>query len=374
MSLRRLDRNADGDFADSGGGGDGIFFMATDIQFSVVAVLDDAGVLYERVAYSPYGRAEHRWGGDVNGDGAVDYYDAQAVINGAGKSIGDSGYHPDLDLDRDGSILPYGVSEDITRVQAFGTRAALPTGWISGPRDEDGPDNEVGYAGYRFNLEEQIYCVRFRHYSPRLGRWLERDPAGYVDGGSLYQYVSSNSVTGLDPLGLAPNNASDSACCKQPPLEFFVGSRDTQLADPVEQSVANCLGGHVDIYYGDELIRVGKGGAGAPGQLVVDGVKLELLTRRTKGSLWMDPKHAGPSKPCSLASDADIVWCLRNYPVSKRAQSDTDNCQTDVYDAMKACCVDGYSSVSTNYRSASARCFEWILIIVPKLPFGPIMP
>ncbi|MBX3323307.1 MAG: hypothetical protein KF757_09985 [Phycisphaeraceae bacterium] len=85
MSLRRLDRNADGDFADSG---DGIFFMATDVQFSVVAVLDDAGVLHERVAYSPYGRAEHRWGGDINGDGAIDDFDAQAVINGAGKSMG----------------------------------------------------------------------------------------------------------------------------------------------------------------------------------------------------------------------------------------------------------------------------------------------
>ncbi|MBX3322567.1 MAG: RHS repeat-associated core domain-containing protein, partial [Phycisphaeraceae bacterium] len=74
--------------------------------------------------------------------------------------------------------------------------------WISGPRDEDGPDNEVGYAGYRFNCEEQIYCVRFRHYSPRLGRWLERDPAGYVDGGSLYEYVRSSPVRYNDPFGL----------------------------------------------------------------------------------------------------------------------------------------------------------------------------
>ncbi|MCW5763649.1 MAG: RHS repeat-associated core domain-containing protein [Phycisphaeraceae bacterium] len=133
------------------------------------------------------------------------------MINGEGKSIGDSGYHADMDLDRDGSILPYGVSEDITRVAAFGTRAALPKGWISGPRDEDGPDNEVGYAGYRFNCEEQIYCVRFRHYSPRLGRWIERDPAGYVDGGNLYQYGSSDPIMFVDPSGLA-SGRPDMAC------------------------------------------------------------------------------------------------------------------------------------------------------------------
>ena len=30
-----------------------------------------------------------------------------------------------------------------------------------------------------------------RHYVPGHGRWLQRDPAGYVDGMSLYEYVSS---------------------------------------------------------------------------------------------------------------------------------------------------------------------------------------
>lgn len=43
-------------------------FLATDVQFSVVAVLTDLGHLSERVAYSPYGRAEHRWADDVNAD------------------------------------------------------------------------------------------------------------------------------------------------------------------------------------------------------------------------------------------------------------------------------------------------------------------
>ena len=33
-------------------------------------------------------------------------------------------------------------------------------------------------------------------------RWLERDPAGYQDGPSLYSYLGSNPMAGTDPYGL----------------------------------------------------------------------------------------------------------------------------------------------------------------------------
>jgi len=36
-----------------------------------------------------------------------------------------------------------------------------------------------------------------------LGRWLQRDPAGYVDGANLYEYVMSSPVDMLDRMGLA---------------------------------------------------------------------------------------------------------------------------------------------------------------------------
>jgi hypothetical protein len=44
--------------------------------------------------------------------------------------------------------------------------------------------------------------VRYRTYSPTLGRWLERDPAGYVDGMGLYEYVRGGAVAAVDPSGL----------------------------------------------------------------------------------------------------------------------------------------------------------------------------
>lgn len=41
------------------------------------------------------------------------------------------------------------------------------------------------------------------HYRPGLGRWIERDPAGYVDTPNLHEYGLSDPTIMLDPDGLA---------------------------------------------------------------------------------------------------------------------------------------------------------------------------
>lgn len=43
--------------------------------------------------------------------------------------------------------------------------------------------------------------VASAHYDPALGRWLERDLAGFVDGMNLYQYVRCEPTTLRDPFG-----------------------------------------------------------------------------------------------------------------------------------------------------------------------------
>jgi RHS repeat-associated protein len=63
--------------------------------------------------------------------------------------------------------------------------------------------NEVLYCGYRYDSETGLYHVRNRMYHPLLGRWLTRDPLGYVDGMSLYEYCRGNPATKLDGMGLA---------------------------------------------------------------------------------------------------------------------------------------------------------------------------
>jgi hypothetical protein len=39
-------------------------------------------------------------------------------------------------------------------------------------------------------------------YQPAVGRWMQRDPAGYPDGANSYQDVRSNPAAGTDPQGL----------------------------------------------------------------------------------------------------------------------------------------------------------------------------
>ena len=43
-------------------------------------------------------------------------------------------------------------------------------------------------------------------YSSALGRWVQQDPAGYIDGANRYNVVSSNPVHRLDPSGLDDNS------------------------------------------------------------------------------------------------------------------------------------------------------------------------
>jgi RHS repeat-associated protein len=64
-------------------------------------------------------------------------------------------------------------------------------------------DNPIGWDGYVFDRESGLYTVRFRTYETGLGRWIERDPVGYVDGMTLFQYVRSAPSFSSDPFGLA---------------------------------------------------------------------------------------------------------------------------------------------------------------------------
>ena len=42
----------------------------------------------------------------------------------------------------------------------------------------------------------------YRHYDPTVGRYVQPDPMGFVDGPSLYAYAKSAPTTEVDPKGL----------------------------------------------------------------------------------------------------------------------------------------------------------------------------
>lgn len=79
--------------------------------------------------------------------------------------------------------------------------------------------NTIGYAGYVWDPHTGgpngtgshptsggdapgLWLSRHRYYSPHLARWTTRDPAGYVDGPNLYEYVGGYPLIAIDPYGL----------------------------------------------------------------------------------------------------------------------------------------------------------------------------
>ena len=68
------------------------------------------------------------------------------------------------------------------------TRAVSAYGW------------SYGFTGRLYDPETGLWLFRHRYFDPGLGRFIRRDPKGYVDGSSLYNgYFVGN---GVDPSGL----------------------------------------------------------------------------------------------------------------------------------------------------------------------------
>jgi RHS repeat-associated protein len=146
--VRFRDGNTDGDYDDAG---DDTLYYTTDANMNVTALVDTDGDVVERYAYDAYGQV--------------------TVLNGA------NGTDPDVD---GSTVFEWDIDAD-------------------GASDVA---NEILFAGYSFDAETGLYHVRHRMYHATLGRWIQRDPAGYVDGVGLYEYVGSRPGGKSDPTGL----------------------------------------------------------------------------------------------------------------------------------------------------------------------------
>jgi len=152
-------------------------------RHDVVAMVTSGGALAERARYSAYGVVFGIPLGDVNGDGACDSTDVGLFTPTP------SGVRYDLNLD--GTI-----NSSDSAIASANTGVTLGRGKLSNI------GNRFGYAGYESDfISDLLMHVRNRVYHATLGRWTRRDPLGYVDGASLYQYVGSRPVEAGDPFG-----------------------------------------------------------------------------------------------------------------------------------------------------------------------------
>jgi RHS repeat-associated protein len=61
--------------------------------------------------------------------------------------------------------------------------------------------NNLRFPGQYFLVEAGLDYNWYRHYDETLGRYIQPDPWGFINGPSLYSYVKSRPIDLIDPLG-----------------------------------------------------------------------------------------------------------------------------------------------------------------------------
>lgn len=80
-----------------------------------------------------------------------------------------------------------------------GSGALVPVNSWGSPHSAIG--NPYIFTGRQLDEETGLYYYRARFYDCVKGRFLQRDPLGYVDGVNLYEYVHGNPINLTDPTG-----------------------------------------------------------------------------------------------------------------------------------------------------------------------------
>lgn len=156
-----------------------------------VALLTDSGKMLERVKYSAYGVPFALPAGDTDSDGDFDATDAAAIT-------GPYDVRKDAELDGD-------VDFNDT-YHAVGIASGYQT-LGRGVMTSSGVESRRGYAGYEYDptfggAGRHLSHVRHRVYDAEIGRWTRRDPSGYTDSMSLYEYVRSQPMQWTDSSGM----------------------------------------------------------------------------------------------------------------------------------------------------------------------------
>jgi RHS repeat-associated protein len=93
----------------------------------------------------------------------------------------------------------------------YGERTVLDADFSADANGVSDVNNALGHQGLHLDTESALYYNRNRYYSPSLGRFITRDPLGYVDGMSVYEYVGSSPRVYVDAMGYESRPVEKSA-------------------------------------------------------------------------------------------------------------------------------------------------------------------
>jgi RHS repeat-associated protein len=193
----------------------------------VVALVTDTGEQVESVRYSAYGIPFGSPAGDAENDGDVSASSSTDDTDKIQTWISTSTYNVRGDLDLNGDV-------DTADKTAALNNAGTITGWKDLTSNDIG--NDKGYAGYEFDATIQrhwsTWHVRHRVLTSNLGRWMQRDPLGYIDGENLHAYCNAQPVLRNDSSGLFSNGQDDSG---------YPGQWISPL-DPVQPGIGSLTG------------------------------------------------------------------------------------------------------------------------------------
>ena len=139
------------------------------------------------------------------------------------------------------------------------------------PNTTSDANNPYFFTARRLDTETGLYYYRARYYAYDIGRFLQTDPKGFIDGLNLYVYVFNTPTTNIDPYGTEIYVIGDDSYKKKVENNLLKLKNDDmimrQKIEKLERSkhlhfIANTSRGNESITldpFGESLLTVGSG-------------------------------------------------------------------------------------------------------------------
>ena len=103
-------------------------------------------------------------------------------------------------------------------------------------------ENDILFSSKKFDSSTDLSYFGARYYDASIGRFISRDPLGYIDGPNGYIYVNNNPINLIDPFGLSKLGFFEKIADVANDVVGWVMDNDPELQEFVAGAVLNALG------------------------------------------------------------------------------------------------------------------------------------